>query len=169
MTSTINTTVKDVLKNKPSGCYTYTIMFDDDIPFYVGISLKGIQARFKTHMAKFYGEKKYPGRPNCQEIVCEHKELSFKCVGRQTHGYRTIREIFKKKKIKYDLFNAKVILKKYSDEALSEYGTELSSDKQWPLTNKFVLERAEGNIIEKELPLANDETIHLAEERLKNI
>jgi hypothetical protein len=37
------------------------------------------------------------------------------------------------------------------------------------LTNKFVLERAEGNIIEKELPLANDETIHLAEERLKNI
>ena len=57
MTLTINTTVKEVLKGKPKGTFVYKIMYNEDIPFYVGMSLKGIQARFKTHMAKFYGEK----------------------------------------------------------------------------------------------------------------
>ena len=33
-------------------------MFDDDI-IYVGISLKGIQARFKTHMAKFMEKRNF--------------------------------------------------------------------------------------------------------------
>lgn len=167
MTLLINTTVKEVLKGKPQGAFVYKIMYNEDVPFYIGMSLKGIQARFKTHMAKFYGEKKYPGRPNCHEIICEHKDLSFKCVGRQTHGYRTIRELFKKNKIKFDLYNANVKLQRYHEEPLSEYGTELSTGKKWPLTNKFVIEQAEDQLIEKEIPLANDETIHLAEQRLR--
>ncbi len=167
MTLKISTTVKEVLKGKPIGCFTYKIMYNKNIPFYAGMTLKGVQPRFKTHIAKFYGDKKYPDRPNCQEIVCEHKELDFKCVGRQTHGFRTIRQIFKKNKIKFDLFNATVILTRYHDDILQDYGTELSKGKKWPLTNKFVLEQAETKIIENEIPLANDETIHLAEQRLK--
>ena len=60
----IQTTVKQVLQEKPSGAFIYRIMYDSQIPFYVGISLKNLQARFKTHMAKFSGYKKYPDRPN---------------------------------------------------------------------------------------------------------
>ena len=65
-----------------------------------------------------------------------------------------------------DSLNAKVILEKYYDEALSDHGTELSKDTNWPLTNKFVIEQMEDKILLKEIPLANDETIHLAEKRL---
>ena len=98
-------TVKDVLQNKPRGAFIYKIMYNKEIPFYVGMSLRDIQARFKTHMAKFYGEKKYPDRERCQEVVTEHEDLRFKCTGRQTHGYRTIREIFRKHDIDFDFFN----------------------------------------------------------------
>jgi len=160
------TTVKEVLNKKPKGVYIYRIMYDDKIPFYVGVSLKDIQARFKTHIAKFSGYKKYPNRPKCMEMVFEHKDLSFKCIGRQVHGFRQIRNIFDKNKIKFDFLNAKVILEKYYDEALSDHGTELSKDTNWPLTNKFVIEQMEDKILLKEIPLANDETIHLAEKRL---
>jgi len=158
------TTVKDVLADNPQGGNVYRIMYNDNVPFYIGMTLKGVKARFKTHMAKFYGHKKYPGRPNCQEIVCEHADLTFKCTGRQTHGYRTIREVFDSNKIKYDMYNAEVILEKFSNEALNDYGTDLGK-----LTNKFYFEQFETNLIEKLLPLANDETIHLAKQRVKEL
>ena len=48
-------TVKTVLQSKPIGAFIYQIMYDKEIPFYVGMSLRDVQARFKTHMAKFYG------------------------------------------------------------------------------------------------------------------
>lgn len=160
----IHTTVKDVLNSNPQGSYVYRIMFNDEIPFYIGITLKGVKARFKTHMAKFSGYKKYPDRPKCMEMVFESKDLGFKCIGRQTYGYNTIRSIFKKNKIKYDMLNAKVVLEQISEEALSEYGTDLGK-----LTNKFYFEKFESKLIEKELPLANDETIHLAEQRVKEL
>lgn len=156
------TTVKDVLLDNPQGSYVYRIMFNDSIPFYVGITLKGVKDRFKTHMAKFAGIKKYNDRPKCQEMVFESKELKFKCIGRQTYGYNAIRDILKKNKIKYDMFNAKVTLEQFSEEALNDYGTDIGT-----LTNKFYFEKYESNIIEKELPLANDETIHLADNLLK--
>ena len=71
------TTLKDVLLDNPQGSYIYRIMFNDDIPFYVGITLKGVKDRFKTHIAKFAGIKKYNDRPKCQEMVFESKELKF--------------------------------------------------------------------------------------------
>ncbi len=161
-----NTTVKEVLTQKPKGVFIYRIMYNDTIPLYVGMSLKDLQARFKTHIAKFSGYKKYPNRPKCMEMVFEHTDLNFKCIGRQVHGFSQIRNIFKKHKIKFDFLNANVRLEQYHSEALSEYGTELSKDKVWPLTNKFIVEQLEDKILQKEVPLANDETIHLAEKRL---
>lgn len=160
------TTLKEVLQTKPAGAFIYRIMYNDDIPFYVGISLKNLQARFKTHMAKFSGYKKYPDRPKCMEMVFEHTDLNFKCVGRQVYGYSKIRDIFDQHNIKYDMLNATVNLTQYSEQPLADHGTDLSKNTDWPLTNKFVLEQLESAIIEKELPLANDETIHLAEKRL---
>tara|TARA_B100001094_G_C18190916_1_gene807191 strand:+ start:4593 stop:5096 length:504 start_codon:yes stop_codon:yes gene_type:complete len=161
-----NTTVKEVLTQKPKGVFVYRIMYDDTIPFYVGMSLKDLQARFKTHIAKFSGYKKYPNRPKCMEMVFEHTDLNFKCIGRQVHGFKQIRNIFNKNKIKFDFLNANVVLEQHYTEALSEHGTELSKNKTWPLTNKFVIEQIEDKILQKEVPLANDETIHLAEKRL---
>ncbi len=160
----IHTTVKEVLRTNPQGSYVYRIMFNDEIPFYIGITLKGVKNRFKTHMAKFAGYKKYPDRPKCLEMVFESKDLSFKCIGRQTYGYDTIRSILKKNNIKYDMLNAKVILEQISEEPLSEYGTDIGK-----LTNKFYFEKYESKLIENELPLANDETIHLAEQRVKEM
>lgn len=157
----IHTTVKDVLNNNPQGSYVYRIMFNDEIPFYIGITLKGVKNRFKTHMAKFSGYKKYPDRPKCLEMVFENKDLKFKCIGRQTYGYNTIRNIFEKNMIEYDMLNAKVILEQFSEEPLSEYGTDMGK-----LTNKFYFEKFETDLIEQELPLANDETIHLAQQRI---
>ena len=130
-------TVKTVLQSKPIGAFIYQIMYDKEIPFYVGMSLRDVQARFKTHMAKFYGNKKYPDRDNCHEVVTEHQDLRFKCVGRQTHGYRTIREIFRKHDIDFDFFNAEVKLIQLSAKPLDDYGTDLLKDKYMPLTNKF--------------------------------
>ena len=161
-----NTTVKEVLTQKPKGVFVYRIMYDDTIPFYVGMSLKDLQARFKTHIAKFSGYKKYPNRPKCMEMVFEHTDLNFKCIGRQVHGFKQIRNIFNKNKIKFDFLNANVVLEQHYTEALSEHGTELSKNKTWPLTNKFVIEQIEDKILQKEVPLANDETIHLAKKRL---
>lgn len=157
-----NTTVKDVLLDNPQGSYVYRIMFNEHMPFYVGITLKGVKQRFKTHMAKYAGYKKHPDRPKCLEMVFESNQLKFKCVGRQTYGYNTIRNILKKNKINYDMLNAKVILEQFSEEPLNDYGTDIGQ-----LTNKFYFEKYESNIIEKELPLANDETIHLADKFLK--
>ena len=59
------------------------------------------------------------------------------------------------------MLNAKVILEQFSEEALNDYGTDIGK-----LTNKFYFEKYESNIIEKELPLANDETIHLANQQI---
>ena len=164
-------TVKDVLQNKPQGAFIYKIMYNKEIPFYVGMSLRDIQARFKTHMAKFYGEKKYPDRDRCQEVVTEHEDLRFKCTGRQTHGYRTIREIFRKHDIDYDFFNADVELVQLSSNPLNDYGTDLSilTGTSMPFTNKFEIERMETDIIARTVPLANDESVHLAEKRLKKV
>ena len=164
-------TVKDVLQNKPRGAFIYKIMYNKEIPFYVGMSLRDIQARFKTHMAKFYGEKKYPDRERCQEVVTEHEDLRFKCTGRQTHGYRTIREIFRKHDIDFDFFNADVELIQISMDPLNDYGTDLSilTGTSMPFTNKFEIERMETDIIARTVPLANDESVHLAEKRLKKV
>ena len=164
-------TVKDVLQNKPRGAFIYKIMYNKEIPFYVGMSLRDIQARFKTHMAKYYGEKKYPDRERCQEVVTEHADLRFKCTGRQTHGYRTIREIFRKHDIDYDFFNADVELVQLSSNPLNDYGTDLSilTGTSMPFTNKFEIERMETDIIAQTVPLANDESVHLAEKRLKKV
>ncbi len=164
-------TVKDVLKNKPRGAFIYKIMYNKEIPFYVGMSLRDIQARFKTHMAKFYGEKKYPDRERCQEVVTEHEDLRFKCTGRQTHGYRTIREIFRKHDIDFDFFNADVELVQLSSNPLNDYGTDLAvlTGTSMPFTNKFEIERMETDIIARTVPLANDESVHLAEKRLKKV
>ena len=162
----IVTTVKDVLNEKPKGVFIYRIMYDNDIPFYVGMSLRDLQARFKTHIAKFSGYKKYPDRPKCMEMVFESNELKFKCVGRQVYGFNEIRNIFNKHKIDFDMLNAEVRLERYHDDALPDHGTELSGDKKWPLTNKFTLKKVEDKIIETEVPLVNDETIHTAEKRL---
>ena len=87
-------------------------------------------------------------------------------MGRQVYGYSKIREIFDQHNIKYDMLNATVNLTQYSEQPLADHGTDLSKSTDWPLTNKFVLEQLESAIIEKEIPLANDETIHLAEKRL---
>jgi len=146
-------------------------MYNKEIPFYVGMSLRDVQARFKTHMAKFYGEKKYPDRERCQEVVTEHQDLRFKCTGRQTHGYRTIREIFRKHDIDFDFFNADVELVQLSSEPLNDYGTDLSilTGTSMPFTNKFEIERMETDIIAQTIPLANDESVHLAEKRLKKV
>ena len=73
----IVTTVKDVLNEKPKGVFIYRIMYDNDIPFYVGMSLRDLQARFKTHMAKFSGYKKYPDRPKCMEMVFESNSFVY--------------------------------------------------------------------------------------------
>ena len=164
-------TVKDVLQNKPRGAFIYKIMYNKEIPFYVGMSLRDIQARFKTHMAKYYGEKKYPDRERCQEVVTEHADLRFKCTGRQTHGYRTIREIFRKHDIDFDLFNADVELVQLSSNPLNDYGTDLAvlTGTSMPFTNKFEIERMETDIIARTVPLANDESVHLAEKRLKKV
>ena len=162
----IVTTVKDVLNEKPKGAFIYRIMYNNDIPFYVGMSLRDLQARFKTHMAKISGHKKYPDRPKCQEMIFESKELKFKCVGRQVYGFDEITTIFYHHRIEFDMLNAKVRLERYHDEALADHGTELSNNTKWPLTNKFTLKKIEDKIIETEIPLANDETIHLAEKRL---
>tara|TARA_B000000609_G_C24163458_1_gene345290 strand:- start:413 stop:913 length:501 start_codon:yes stop_codon:yes gene_type:complete len=164
-------TVKDVLQNKPRGAFIYKIMYNKEIPFYVGMSLRDIQARFKTHMAKYYGEKKYPDRERCQEVVTEHEDLRFKCTGRQTHGYRTIREIFRKHDIDFDLFNADVELVQLSSNPLNDYGTDLAvlTGTSMPFTNKFEIERMETDIIARTVPLANDESVHLAEKRLKKV
>ena len=35
----IHTTVKDVLNSNPQGSYVYRIMFNDEIPFYIGITI----------------------------------------------------------------------------------------------------------------------------------
>jgi len=160
------TTLKEVLQTKPAGAFIYRIMYNDDIPFYVGISLRDIRARFKTHIAKFSGYKKYPDRPKCMEMVFESNELNFKCVGRQVYGYDQIRKIFDKHNIRFDMLNATVKLEQWYHEPLTDHGTELSENSNWPLTNKFILEKAEDKIIENEIPLVNDETIHLAEKRL---
>ena len=164
-------TVKDVLQNKPRGAFIYKIMYNKEIPFYVGMSLRDIQARFKTHMAKYYGEKKYPDRERCQEVVTEHEDLRFKCTGRQTHGYRTIREVFRKHDIDFDLFNADVELVQLSSNPLNDYGTDLAvlTGTSMPFTNKFEIERMETDIIARTVPLANDESVHLAEKRLKKV
>ena len=164
-------TVKDVLQNKPRGAFIYKIMYNKEIPFYVGMSLRDIQARFKTHMAKYYGEKKYPDRERCQEVVTEHEDLRFKCTGRQTHGYRTIREIFRKHDIDFDFFNADVELVQLSSNPLNDYGTDLAvlTGTSMPFTNKFEIERMETDIIAQTVPLANDESVHLAEKRLKKV
>ena len=151
------TTVKDVLAENPQGAYVYEIRSEDN-SFYVGMTLRDIKSRFKTHIAKYYGEKKYPDRPNCHEVVSSHKDLKFKCVGRQTHGYRTIRELG----YDFDFLNAKVILHTFSKEPLDDYGTDLGK-----LTNKFHIKRFEDKLIEKQEPLANDETVHLAESKIK--
>ncbi len=160
-------TVKTVLQSKPTGAFIYQIMYNKEIPFYVGMTLRNVQARFKTHMAKFYGDKKYPDRDNCHEVVTEHQDLRFKCVGRQTHGYRTIREVFRKHDIDFDFFNAEVKLIQLSAKPLDDYGTDLLKDKYMPLTNKFEIERMETDIIAQTIPLANDESVHLAEKRLE--
>ena len=160
----INTTVKDVLLHKPKGSFIYRIMYNDSIPFYIGITLRGVQARFKTHIAKFAGDKKYADRPKCQEMSFKSPELKFKCIGRQTFGYSTIRALFADNIIEFDMLNAKVILEQFSEEALDDYGTDIGL-----LTNKFYFEKYESNLIEKELPLANDETIHLAPKTLLQI
>ena len=161
-------TVKDILAQRPKGAYIYRIMYNADIPFYIGCTLSNVQARFKTHMAKFYGTKKYPDRPNCQEIVTEHQDLTFKCTGRQTHGYSEIRQLFKRLNIVFDFYNADVILEQYSEQSVDARGIDLSLKAEWPLTNKFYIERIETDMIATEHPLANDETVHLAERRLAN-
>jgi len=163
------TKVKDILAQRPKGAYIYRIMYNKDIPFYIGCTLSNVQARFKTHMAKFYGEKKYPDRPNCQEIVTEHQDLKYKCTGRQTHGYAEIRQLFKRLNINFDLYNADVILEQYAEDTVDPRGIELTEGiSNWPLTNKFYIERIETDMIATEHPLANDETVHLAERKLKN-
>lgn len=158
--------VKDILTQRPKGAYIYRIMYNADIPFYIGCTLSNVQARFKTHMAKYYGEKKHPDRPNCQEIICEHADLKFKCTGRQTYGYSQIRALFKRLNINYDLYNADVILEQYSEDAVDPRGIDLMLKQKWALTNKFYIERIETDMIATEHPLANDETVHLAEKKL---
>ena len=73
-----------------------------------------------------YGEKKYPDRPNCQEIVTEHQDLKYKCTGRQTHGYAEIRQLFKRLNINFDLYNADVIIEQYSEDTVDPRGIELT-------------------------------------------
>jgi hypothetical protein len=151
------TTVKEVLEGKFNGAYVYEIHYNN-LCFYVGMTLTNVKERFKTHMAKYYGIKKYPDRPNCQEIVCEHKDLKFKCTGRQTRGFRTIRELG----VEFDFLNAPVVLHQFSETKLNDYDTDLGR-----LTNKFYIQKYEDELIEKLEPLANDETVHLAESKLK--
>ena len=158
----IETTVKDVLLNDPKGSYIYRIMFNDEVPFYIGITLRGVKSRFKTHVAKLAGVKKYTVRPKCLEMVFEDKsQLKFKCIGRQTFGYNFIREVFDTNNVKFDILNAKVILEQFSEQPLNDHGTDIGR-----LTNKFYFEKYETNLIEQEEPLANDETIHLAPDKI---
>ena len=48
-----------------------------------------------------------------------------------------------------------------SEKALDDYGTDLGR-----LTNKFYMEKYESELIETVEPLANDETIHLASQKI---
>ena len=64
-------TFQEVLDLNPKGAYIYNIMFEDNQSFYIGMTLGDVRARFKTHLAKWHGDKKYPDRPNCQEIFVE--------------------------------------------------------------------------------------------------
>ena len=160
---TINTTVKEVLNSKFQGAYIYTIKFSPGTAFYIGITLRNVKARFKTHVAKFQGVKKYPDRAKCLEMVFEDKsQISFKCVGRQTFGYKTIRELLQEANLNFDLLNADVQLMQISEKALDDHGTDLGR-----LTNKFYMEKYESTLIETIEPLENDETIHLAKSKLK--
>lgn len=161
----IKTTVKEVLNGKFEGAYIYTIKFNTSTDFYIGITLRNVKARFKTHVAKCQGIKKYPDRPKCLEMVFEDKsQISFKCIGRQTFGYKTIREILEEENMDFDLLNADVELMQFSETALADHGTDLGR-----LTNKFYMEKYETEQIEIGEPLANDETIHLAKEKLLKI
>ena len=161
----INTTVKDVLNGNFEGAYIYTIKFSPGTAFYIGITLRNVKARFKTHVAKMQGIKKYPDRPKCLEMVFEDKsQINFKCIGRQTFGYKTIRALLEEENLNFDMLNADVQLMQISEKALDDHGVDLGR-----LTNKFYMEKYETNLIETVEPLANDETIHLAEEKLLKI
>ena len=158
----INTSVKEVLNGKFEGAYIYTIKFSPGTAFYIGITLRNVKARFKTHVAKFAGIKKYPDRPKCLEMVFEDKsQINFKCIGRQTFGYKTIRDLLENANLDFDILNADVQLVQVSEKALDDYGTDLGR-----LTNKFYMEKYESELIETVEPLANDETIHLAPQKI---
>ena len=167
----INTTFREVLDHNPKGAYIYKIMFESNQTFYIGMTLSDLRARFKTHLAKWYGDKKYPDRPNCQEIVFEIVSLAkaYKCTGRQTHGYRQCREHFESYGIDFDLMGAEVILQKFSMDKLDPYGTDLEPDSDWPMINKFMMETEEMLAIDQHIPLANDQTVHLTEKILQKL
>ena len=167
----INTTFHEVLDHNPRGAYIYNIMFEGNQSFYIGMTLGDLRARFKTHLAKWHGDKKYPDRPNCQEIVCEiiSQTKTYKCTGRQTHGYRQCRQHFESYGINFDIMGAEVILQKFSMDKLDPYGTDLEPDADYPMINKFMMEQEEMTKIDHAIPLANDQTVHLTEKILQKL
>ena len=164
-------TFQEVLDLNPKGAYIYNIMFEDNQSFYIGMTLGDVRARFKTHLAKWHGDKKYPDRPNCQEIFVEvqSQKKNYKCTGRQTHGFTMCRLHFQSYGIDFALMNAEVKLQRFSMDKLDPYGTDLEPGSEWPMTNKFMLEVEENLEIDQSIPLANDQTVHLTEKILQKL
>ena len=149
-------TVKDVLNNRPKGSYVYRIYIDingTEVLFYLGITLSDLVQRFRAHVAKVVGEYKNPDKPKCMEMEYKDSRLTAKCVGRDVDNWKDMRELLKKYNIDVDILECKVIVEQFTEDRIQKRGEDFEDAV---FTNQGELEWYEIQAVREEKPLTND-------------